>query len=187
MGPRSAVVAPLQFSQKGGAMGAAAGRACTLATCPGAAASLGSLVSLLCGLPGAVGAQGADVVVPDSQGDFATLAVPGPRGSSPQRHWLVVDPDRRGLACRDRAGHAWIALRPGAIVESEEGPTALLTLQGRPWLRVKVQPGAIQRDSRASDRGRPTSCWVRANRAYLAPILPDALDALRRERQGIQR
>ena len=52
---------------------------------------------------------------------------------------------------------------------------ALLVLQGRPWLRVRVRPEAIQRDSRVNERGRRTSCWVRANRSYLAPILPYAL------------
>ncbi|MFN9619818.1 MAG: hypothetical protein ACK55X_08930 [Synechococcaceae cyanobacterium] len=143
-----------------------------------AAARLAVLLALqtpLLGIPGAAWAQQADVVVPNSRGDFASLAVPGPRGAIQQRHWLVVDPDPRGLACRDGTGRASLFLRPGAIVESDGGAAALLVLQGRPWLRVRVRPEAIQRDSRVNERGRRTSCWVRANRSYLAPILPDAL------------
>lgn len=149
-----------------------------------AAARLAAALLLLAllGKPGAAGAQQADVVAPDGQGDFASLAVPAPRGSIQQRHWLVVDPDPRGLACRDPAGRASIALRPGAIVETDGDAAALLLLQGRPWLRVRVRPEAIQRDSRRSERGRGSSCWVRANRAYLAPILPDALEAQQHQR-----
>ena len=153
-----------------------------------AAARLAGSLLLLAPLfvaPGVARAQQADVVAPDAQGDFASLTVPAPHGSIQQRHWLVVDPDPGGLACRDQAGRASIALRPGAIVESDGGAGSLLLLRGRPWLRVRVRPEAIQRESRSSERGRRTSCWVRANRAYLAPILPDALEALQRERPSL--
>jgi len=135
-------------------------------------------LALLASRPGAVGAQGAEVVPPDRQGDFANLDWRGPRGLIRQRHWLVVDPDPAGLACRDATGRASIALRPGAIVESDGGtPPPLRLVQGRPWLRVKVPPVAILRDTRAGERGKPARCWVRANRTYLAPILPEALQA----------
>lgn len=128
--------------------------------------------------PGAAVAQGAEVVPPNPQGDFSGLDWQGPRGPIRQRHWLVVDPDPAGLACRDGAGRATIALRPGAIIATDPGPPAPLRLvQGRPWLRVWVPALAIQSDSRTQERGRPARCWVRAHRAYLAPILPEALQA----------
>lgn len=135
------------------------------------------LVTLWASRPDAAGAQVADVVLPDRQGDFPTLERPGARGLIRQRHWLVVDPDPAGLACRDAAGRASIALRPGAIVESEGGSQALRLVQGRPWLWVRVPPVAILRDNRLAERGTTARCWVRANRTYLAPILPEALRA----------
>jgi hypothetical protein len=135
------------------------------------------LVTLWASRPDAAGAQGAEVVLPDRQGDFPTLERPGARGLIRQRHWLVVDPDPAGLACRDAAGRGSIALRPGAIVESEGGSQALRLVQGRPWLWVRVPPVAILRDNRLAERGTTARCWVRANRTYLAPILPEALQA----------
>ena len=126
--------------------------------------------------PGAAGAQGAEVVPPDPQGDFRGLERQGPRGPIRQLHWLVVDPDPAGLACRDAAGRATVSLRPGAIVATDPTPPLPLRLvQGRPWLRVLVPPRAIQRDTRPQERGQPARCWVRAHRAYLAPVLPEFL------------
>lgn len=137
-----------------------------------------TLLTLWASRPGAAAAQGAEVVLPDRQGDFPSLERLGARGLIRQRHWLVVDPDPAGLACRDATGRASIALRPGAIVESEGGSQALRLVQGRPWLRVKAPPVAILRDNRLAERGSTARCWVRANRTYLAPILPEALQAL---------
>lgn len=136
------------------------------------------LVALAVSWPGAARAQGAEVVQSDPRGDFAGLEWQGPRGRLRQRHWLVVDPDPLGLTCRDGAGRATIALRPGAIVTTDPAPPAPLRLvQGRPWLRLLVPPAAILRDSRPRERGQPARCWVRAHRTYLAPILPEFLPA----------
>jgi hypothetical protein len=49
-------------------------------------------------------AQSGDVIRPGSDGDFRSIEIPGNRGSYPQRFWLVVDRDPRGLWCRDRQG-----------------------------------------------------------------------------------
>jgi hypothetical protein len=133
-------------------------------------------MALAVSLPGTAGAQEAEVVPPDRQGDFGRLEWLGPRGPIRQRHWLVVDPDPAGLICRDGAGRATIALRPGAIVATDPAPpTPLRLVQGRPWLRVTAPALAILRDSRSEGRGQPVHCWVRANRLFLAPILPEFL------------
>lgn len=122
-------------------------------------------------------AQVADVVRPDAQGEFKAIRIDGPRGSSPQRFWLVVDRDPRGLLCRDERGLARIALRYGAVVELEqpEQQLAPLLLQGKPYLLVAAKPVDILHDARFMDRGRASSCRVRANSAYLAPIQMESM------------
>lgn len=123
------------------------------------------------------GAQVADVVRPDAQGEFRAIRIDGPRGSSPQRFWLVVDRDPRGLLCRDERGLARIALRYGAVVELEqpEQQLAPLLLQGKPYLHIAVKPVDILHDARFRDRGRATSCRARANSAFLAPIQMESM------------
>lgn len=135
-----------------------------------AAPLLGSTVPAL--------AQVADVTAPDSQGDFTTLEIPGARGTYPQRFWLVVDRDPRGLWCRDARGRALIALRRGAVVETAGARGPLLLSQGKPYLQVKIKSMDILHDARHRERGLSTSCVVRANSAFLAPINPDSLEAI---------
>lgn len=123
-------------------------------------------------------AQVADVVRPDGQGDFQSIRIAGPRGSTPQRFWLVVDRDPRGLLCRDRQERAWITLRYGSVVqlaEPEQQKEPLL-LEGKPTLRVAVKPIDILHDVRFSERGKATACRVRANSSTLAPIQADSLE-----------
>lgn len=145
--------------------------------------ALALATALTMALPATAGAQEAEVVPPDRQGDFGRLEWQGPRGPILQRHWLVVDPDPAGLTCRDGAGRATIGLRPGAVVATDPAPpTPLRLVQGRPWLRVTAPALAIQRDTRPQEtRGQPARCWVRANRLYLAPILPEFLQAADRK------
>ena len=123
-------------------------------------------------------AQIADVVRPDEHGEFSSLWIAGARGSTPQRFWLVVDRDPRGLLCRDEQGRAWIALRYGSVVQldqPERQRTPLLT-QGKPTLRLAVKAVDILYDARFRDRGKAAVCWVRANSAFLAPIQEDSLE-----------
>jgi hypothetical protein len=123
-------------------------------------------------------AQVADVVRPDAQGDFHSVRVAGPRGSTPQRFWLVVDRDPRGLLCRDRQGRAWIALRYGSVLQlaEPEQQKAPVLLAGKPTLRVAVKPIDILHDVRFAERGKATVCRVRANSSFLAPIQAESLE-----------
>lgn len=129
----------------------------------------------------AVHAQVADVVRPDARGDFRSIRIAGPRGFTPQRFWLVVDRDPRGLLCRDRQGRAWVALRYGSVVqlvEPEQQPEPMRP-EGKPTLLVAVKPIDILYDARFRERGKATVCRVRANSSFLAPIQADSLEQSR--------
>lgn len=123
-------------------------------------------------------AQIAEVVRPDAQGEFTSIRIAGARGSYAQRFWLVVDRDPRGLLCRDERGRARIALRYGSIVQLDQPELQLtpLMIQGKPHLRLAVQPIAILHDARFRDRGQPAVCSARASSAFLAPIQMDSLE-----------
>ncbi|MEB3325869.1 MAG: hypothetical protein VKM17_11125 [Cyanobacteriota bacterium] len=143
-------------------------------------ALLGGLCGLSLGPAQVVGSlparsQVADVVHPDPQGDFPSLRLVGPRGQYGQRFWLVVDRDPRGLWCRDGQGRPLIALRRGAVLETDETDPVILRL-GKAYLRVRVKPVDVLYDARLKDRGTATICEVRANSSFLAPIHPDSLE-----------
>ena len=141
----------------------------------------GLLAGLMAGvaLPGGpLRAQTLDVPQPDLQGNFAAGQASGDRGALPQRYWLVVDRDPRGLLCRDGQGRPSIALKYGAVIE------ALAPLAAAPplpsgttgtWLRVRVKPVAVLYDARLRDRGSEAICLVRAHSVYLAPVNADSL------------
>lgn len=144
--------------------------------------SLGSLLVLpaLWGtIPGGW-AQVADVARPDAQGDFTAITFPGARGLVLQRFWLVVDRDPRGLWCRDVRGRALVALRQGAVVETADrgadARAAPLFSQGKPFLRVRFKPVDILYDARLSAQGSGSTCLVRVNTAFLAPIHLDSME-----------
>ena len=124
--------------------------------------------------------QVAEVVRPDGQGDFTSITLQGARGTERQRFWLVVDRDLRGLWCRDGQGRALIALRRGAVVETADTPadssSPLLFSQGKPYLRVRVKPVDILYDARLSELGTATTCLVRVNTSFLAPIHQDSME-----------
>lgn len=136
------------------------------------------LALLLLLAPSGVRAQIAEVVRPDAQGEFSSIRVRGARGSYAQRFWLVVDRDPRGLQCRDELGRARIALRYGSVVQLDQPEQQLtpLMIQGKPYLRLAVQPIAILHDARFRDRGQPAVCRARASSAFLAPIQMDSLE-----------
>lgn len=129
-------------------------------------------------LPAGARAQSAEVVRPDARGEFTRTRISGARGTVPQRFWLVVDPDPRGLLCRDAGGRAQIALRAGSVVElavPEQQPAAL-PLLSKPTLLVAVKPVDILVDARLQNRGQAAVCRVRANSAFIAPIQMDSLE-----------
>lgn len=125
-------------------------------------------------------AQIAEVIRPDAQGDFSSILIPGARGPYPQRYWLVVDRDPRGLLCRDPHGRAWLALRYGAILELDHSQQqhAPQLIQAKSYLRMVIKPVDILFDARFKQRGQSAVCSVRANSAFLAPVHPDSLEQL---------
>lgn len=127
--------------------------------------------------PGQASAQVAELIGADDQGDFHTVTVQSARGNYPQRFWLIVDQDPRGLICRDSSGRALIALRRGAVVETDplQHSPPRMPWQAKPYVRVRVKPVDLLLDARLHDRGRGGSCLVRANTAFITPILEDSL------------
>lgn len=133
------------------------------------------LLTLLFALPPSL-AQVAEVVAADEQGDFRTLSIPAARGRYLQRFWLIVDQDPRGLLCRNSQGRALIALRRGAIVETaSQEKEPLILQQTKPYLLVRVNGRDLLHDVRHRERGLPTTCRIRANSSFIAPVLEDAL------------
>lgn len=123
-------------------------------------------------------AQTLDVPLPDPQGNFTTGQASGDRGPLPQRYWLVVDRDPRGLLCRDGQGRPSIALRYGAVIEALAPLAAAQPLPSGAtgtWLRVRVKPVAVLYDARQRGRGSEAICLVRAHAVYLAPMNTDSL------------
>ena len=139
------------------------------------------VLSLLLGFSKAALAQTADVIRPDAQGDFRSISEPGPRGSVVQRYWLVVDADPRGLHCRDALGRAWIRLRYGSVLQLDQPEQlgAAQLIQGKPYLRMAIKSVDLLSDRRLKERGQSAVCFVRANRAYVAPIQPDSLEQMK--------
>ena len=126
-------------------------------------------------------AQVADVVKPAPDGDFPSISISGFRGIHPQRYWLVVDRDPRGLLCRDGQGRAQIALKYGSLIETDLSPssTSPLTLQqGKSYIRMRVQPTHLLFDARLVQRGTPSTCSVRANTSFIAPVNTDSIGLL---------
>ncbi|MFM9071951.1 MAG: hypothetical protein ACKOOC_00840 [Cyanobium sp.] len=126
-------------------------------------------------------AQVPDVVKPAVDGDFPSISVSGFRGVHPQRYWLVVDRDPRGLLCRDGQGRGLIALKYGSVIETDlspSSPSPLSFQQGKSVVRVKVLPIHLLFDARLKHRGTPTTCTVRANTAFIAPVNGESIAVL---------
>lgn len=121
--------------------------------------------------------QVADVASADARGDFLSITLTGARGTYRQRFWLVVDRDPGGLWCRDARGKPVIALRPGAVVETDPTSAPVVRKQGKPFLRVRFKPVDILQDAHATGGGTATACLVRANVSFLAPIHPESLES----------
>lgn len=113
-------------------------------------------------------AQVADVPVANKTGDFTTAKVQGNRGYYRNTHWLVVEPSR-SLNCRatpngtvtTRLSSGWIVT---AAFPTDKNGDAIVTGQGKPWLRV------IATDPNG---GKLPACLVRANSRHIAPISVD--------------
>lgn len=126
-------------------------------------------------------AQVPDVVKPAPDGDFPSISVSGFRGIHPQRYWLVVDRDPRGLLCRDGQGRGLIALKYGSVIETDlspASPSPLSFQQGKSVVRVRVQPMHLLFDARLKHRGTPTTCNVRANTSFIAPVNGESIAVL---------
>ncbi|BAU40823.1 hypothetical protein O77CONTIG1_00629 [Leptolyngbya sp. O-77] len=117
-------------------------------------------------------AQMAEVPTPNRSGDYTTAIMQGNRGNYYNRRWLVVDPDPTYLNCRvSPNGAVRSRIAPGAILTAEFVRNEAIVFQnGAPWLRVRgtdaltfAQPGQTL-----------GTCYVRANRQYIAPINEDA-------------
>lgn len=115
---------------------------------------------------------------PDLQGNFAAGQASGERGALPQRFWLVVDRDPRGLLCRDGQGRPSIALKYIAMIEAMAPLAVAPPFPSSPtgtWLQVRVKPVAVLYDARLRGRGSEAICVVRAHSVYLAPVNADSL------------
>jgi hypothetical protein len=126
-------------------------------------------------------AQVPDVVKPAPDGDFPSISISGFRGIHPQRYWLVVDRDPRGLLCRDVQGRGLIALKYGSVIETDlspASPSPLSFQQGKSVVRVNVQPIHLLFDARLKHRGTPTTCNVRANTSFIAPVNGESIAVL---------
>ena len=139
------------------------------------------LASLNLVLASAATAQVPDVVKPAGDGDFPSISVSGFRGVHPQRYWLVVDRDPRGLLCRNEKGQALLALKYGSVIETDlspSSPSPLSFQQGKSVVRVKVLPIHLLFDARLKHRGTSTTCTVRANTAFIAPVNGESIAVL---------
>jgi len=123
-------------------------------------------------------AQVADVPAFDNNGDFQSSRVLGNRGTYQQKQWLVVDPDPKGLNCRDNQFSVVVTLGYGSVVDavfSSNQDNAIRSIDGNPWLRVSASFLDIQTRN-TGERLDTYICYVRANREYIAPINPDSQD-----------
>lgn len=125
-------------------------------------------------------AQVADVPMANKAGDFTTARVMGNRGYYRNTHWLVVDPSR-SLNCRatpngtvtTRLSSGWIVT---AAFPTDKNGDAIITGQGKPWLRVIA--------TNPLGAGKLPACLVRANSRYIAPISVDYVREVAKETQS---
>ncbi|MEM9264079.1 MAG: hypothetical protein AAGA46_00990 [Cyanobacteria bacterium P01_F01_bin.13] len=115
----------------------------------------------------------SDVPSFDANGNFLSARVFGNRGRYPHWQWLVIEPDKDGLNCRNENGSVVVTLAYGVIVDSVfDNDDAIELVNGRPWLKVNVSSMDLRH--RVTDEVAATyTCYVRANRKYIAPINPD--------------
>ncbi|MBT9311763.1 hypothetical protein [Leptothoe kymatousa] len=118
-------------------------------------------------------AQMADVPNFDENGDFITARVRGNRGTYPHRQWLVIEPDRTGLNCRNSNGDIVVTLAYGAVVDSAfHSDDAISRINGSPWLKVNANVLDV-RHIVVNEAAVNYTCYVRANNQYITPINPD--------------
>jgi hypothetical protein len=105
-------------------------------------------------------AQTARTPDPDANGNYTTAVLQGNRGNTyPNKKWLVVDPDPTYLNCR---------VRPNGEVRSRIPPgEAIVNQDGSFWLRIGGTDPLIIPPIGGGSLG---TCFVRANRQFIAPI-----------------
>jgi len=138
--------------------------------------SLFSFLLFLCSGTPIAYAQATEVPAFDRNGDFQSSRVLGNRGTYQHQQWLVVDPDPNGLNCRDNQFSVVVTLSYGSVVDavfSSNQDNAIRLIGGNPWLRVSASFLDIQTRN-TNERSETYTCYVRANREYIAPINPDS-------------
>ncbi|OLP16791.1 hypothetical protein BST81_19035 [Leptolyngbya sp. 'hensonii'] len=150
--------------------------------------ALWTLAALILAMPVLpVSAQIADVSQPDGNGNFKTARILGNRGYYLQRKWLIVEPDKAGVNCRNKQGKVLVRIAYGAVVDSVVIQTnavmprpplkanwdAIEVLDGKPWVYVRVNLLDVQQT--LGNRQNTYTCYVRAHRQYIAPINEDQL------------
>lgn len=123
-------------------------------------------------LPPVALAQEAEIPNPNKTGDFTTAQLQGNRGNTYNNtRWLVVDPNPQYLNCRNEPNaNAKVVARlaPGTVIAAvfpDNGKSdAIVMNSGLSWLRVQ---GVANR--------KFSTCYVRANLKYVAPISEDYL------------
>lgn len=128
-------------------------------------------------------AQRADAVSSDRQGDFHSSRIRGNRGFYQQRYWLVVDPDRRGLNCRDHRGPVARFSYGDVLIADGRFPSdnAITQVNGETYLRITSERSYLHLDKRLALSPKPFTCQVRASAKFIAPINMDDFTLLKRQ------
>jgi hypothetical protein len=128
-------------------------------------------------------AQRADAASFDRQGDFHSSRIRGNRGFYQQRYWLVVDPDRRGLNCRDHRGPIARFAYGDVLIADGRFPSdnAITQVNGETYLRITSERSYLLLDKNLSLSPKPFTCQVRASARFIAPINMDDFTLLKRQ------
>lgn len=136
-------------------------------------------------------AQVAETPQPDSNGDFNSAILSGNIGNYyPNSRWLVMPQADTGmLNCRESPNGPVVSrIVPGAIVQAifdgplqtggrgtplNIGADAIDLSTGKPWLHIASTGNLVFPPAGGSD-SQPSSCYVRANLQYIAPINEEA-------------
>jgi hypothetical protein len=145
--------------------------------------AVGCLAAYFIFYPRPLWAQRADSAAFDRQGDFLSSRIRGNRGFYQQRYWLVVDTDRRGLNCRDqrrlvaRFGYGDVLMADVPLVSGE----AITQINGYTYLRIADERSYLRTDGNKISDNKRSTCLVRANVKYIAPINMDDFTTLKRQ------
>jgi hypothetical protein len=128
-------------------------------------------------------AQRADTASFDRRGDFHSSRIMGNRGFYQQRYWLVSDPDRRGLNCRDHRGPVARFAFGDVLIAHGQFPSdnAITQVNGETYLRITSERSDLLLNKHISPIPKPFTCRVRANIKFITPINMDDFTLLKRQ------